>query len=244
MPSTNNWKSLAGELVEALGLTTPPVAITFSSACPSGVPAFDLPLSEPTADGRSGRVAASCVFWSHAAERTFTTVAADHGNCSVGRVVHGFASLADVAGKADVAALFGSGWVTEAAVGGIPVVAETPGYITYGPLGDTGGAPDVVVLHIDGRQLMTLSDALPGLRTESKPQCRIVAVAKEEGEVAVSVGCALSRVRTGMASDEMTCAIPAAKLADVVAAVQRGAAVDAVVAGYAADDAKRFAAVR
>ena len=45
---------------------------------------------------------------------------------------------------------------------------------------------------------MVLSDAVPGLRIEGKPQCHIVAIAKEQGEVAASVGCALSRVRTGM----------------------------------------------
>ncbi len=31
-----------------------------------GVPAFDAPMSDPTIDGRSGRVPASCVFWMHA----------------------------------------------------------------------------------------------------------------------------------------------------------------------------------
>ena len=57
----------------------------------------------------------------------------------------------------------------------------------------------------------------PDLRIEGKPQCHIVAIAKEQGDPAASVGCALSRVRTGMSVTEMTCAIPAAKLAEVVA---------------------------
>lgn len=65
------------------------------------------------------------------------------------------------------------------------------------------------MLRANGRRLMVLSDALPGLRIEGKPQCHIVAVAKEQGEVAASVGCALSRARTGMRAAEMTCAIPA-----------------------------------
>ena len=34
----------------------------------------------PTADGRTGRVPAGCVFWIRGAERSFTTVAEDHGN--------------------------------------------------------------------------------------------------------------------------------------------------------------------
>jgi hypothetical protein len=39
----------------------------------------------------------------------------------------------------------------------------------------------------------------------------------------------------------MTCAIPAAQLAGIVAKVQSTAATDAVVARYASEDATRFA---
>ena len=87
---------------------------------------------------------------------------------------------------------------------------------------------------------MVLSDAIPGLRVEGKPQCHIVAIAKQSGEAAASVGCQLSRVRTGMANSEMTCAVPAAQLADVVARLQKTSAVDKIVAAYAAEDARRF----
>jgi hypothetical protein len=98
----------------------------------------------------------------------------------------------------------------------------------------------VVLLRLTAKSLMVLSDALPGLRIEGKPQCHIVAAAKEEGAVVASVGCALSRVRTGMPSSDHTCAIPASRLAEVVDAVQRTAETDAVVARYAAEDAARF----
>jgi hypothetical protein len=50
----------------------------------------------------------------------------------------------------------------------------------------------------------------------------------------------LSRVRTGMPSTELTCALPASRLAEIVEAVERTAAVDARVASYAAEDAARF----
>jgi uncharacterized protein (DUF169 family) len=123
----------------------------------------------------------------------------------------------------------------------IPVVHEKPGAVTYGPLADTPIDPDVVFLRLTARQLMVLSDAIPGLRIEGKPQCHIVAVAKEEGVPAASVGCALSRVRTGMPPTEMTCAIPASQLVDIVASIQRNATADNAVAQYAADDALRFA---
>jgi uncharacterized protein (DUF169 family) len=87
---------------------------------------------------------------------------------------------------------------------------------------------------------MVLHDAVPNLRVEGKPQCHIVAIAKEEGVPAASVGCALSRVRTGMSAHEMTCAIPASRLPDVVDTIQRNAGADTAVARYAAVDAQRF----
>jgi uncharacterized protein (DUF169 family) len=238
---TNDWPELAQGLSDTLNLTAPPIAITFSDDAPRGVDPFDSPMPIPTNDGRTGRVPAGCVFWMRGVERTFSTVAEDHANCSVGSVTHGFRTLDEVAGNADVAALLDAGWVTMDVVPQIPVVRDRPGTVTYGPLAETPVDPDVVLLRINGKQLMVLADALPGLRIEGKPQCHIVAIAKQDGEVAASVGCALSRVRTGMPATEMTCAIPGARLPEVLAALSMTAQADTTVARYAAQDAKRFA---
>ena len=240
--TSSDWAGLGAALTAALHPTAPPVAITFGEAPPAGVPGHGAPHPAPLPDGRTGSVPAGCVFWMHASDRTFTTTKADHGNCSVGSLTHGFATLDEVAGNDDVAALVGSGWVSMEDVPRIPVVLERPGAVTYGPLAETPVDPDVVLVRLTAKSLMVLSDALPGLRVEGKPQCHIVAVAKEQGEVAASVGCMLSRVRTGMPSTETTCAIPAAKLAEVVAAVEATAAIDAQVASYAASDSQRFTA--
>jgi len=241
MAAMTDHRSLADSLSKALHLAVAPIGISFGPEAAAGVPAFDEPMSEPAPDGRAGRVPAGCVFWVRAAERSFTTVPEDHGNCSVGRYTHGLAALEDVAGNDDVAALLESGWVDAEAVGAIPAISERPGTITYGPVAEAATTPDVVLLRVNGRQMMVLSDALPGLKIQGKPQCHIVAMAKEDDEVVASVGCALSRARTGMRPDEMTCALPGSRLAEVTAAVERAAAIDTVVAKYAADDARRFA---
>ncbi len=175
----------------------------------------------------------------HGTERTFSTVAEDHGNCSVGSLTHGFKTLDEVAGNSDVAALLESGWVTMDVVPQIPVVAERPEAVTYGPLAASGFDPDVVFLRITGRQLMVLTDAFPDLKIEGKPQCHIVAMAKQ-GQMVASTGCQLSRVRTGMSNSEMTCAIPAQRLSEVIAQLERTAQADHTVAQYAAEDARRF----
>lgn len=236
--------ALAQRIERVLHLGVPAIGISFTDEVPRSLPAFDEPMAEPAADGRAGRVPASCVFWIRATAASFTTAPADHGNCSVGRYTHGLATMAEVAGNDDVAALRGSGWVDDAAVMALPAVSRRPAAISYGPLRDAVDLPDVVLLRVNARQLMVLSDAVPGLVVEGKPQCHIVALAKEHAQVAASVGCALSRARTKMGPDEMTVAVPGERLGEVTDAVERTAAVDVEVAKYAAEDARRFAPAR
>ena len=237
--SKDNWSVLASALSSKLKLQATPIAITFSNDF-QGVPPFEGPTPAPMPDGRTGKVPAGCVFWMKATDRTFSTVAEDHGNCSVGSLTHGLKTMDEVAGNSDVAALLDSGWVTMDVVPQIPVVKTKYRHITYGPLVESSD-PDVVVVRLNATQLMVLHDAIPGLRFEGKPQCHIVAIAKEQGEIAASVGCMLSRVRTGMSPSEVTCAIPASKLGDVIEALDSTCVADGKVATYAAEDGKRFA---
>src|SRR5258708_5061465 len=153
MTTTQDWSRLAGDLTDTLNLSVPPIAIGFEAAPPADLAPFDAPMPAPMEDGRTGRVPAGCVFWVHATEQTFSTVAADHANCSVGSLTHGFATLDEVAGNSDVAALLESGWVTMDVVPHIPVVRERPESVTYGPLSEAPSDPDVVLLRINGKQL-------------------------------------------------------------------------------------------
>jgi len=239
MPEQSNQK-LADDLVKSLGLQHPPLAIYFSQEPLPGVEPFAEEMPAPTEDGRTGRVPAGCVFWMKAEGRTFSTVAEDHANCSVGSVTHGFKSLEEVGEKSDVGALVGAGWVAPEAFPAIPVVKTRYRYVAYGPLADADGTPDVVFLRVNAKQAMTISDAFPNLRFEGKPQCHIVAIAKEQQEVAVSVGCMLSRVRTGMPNTEMTCSIPGTRLAEVVQQIKTATVIDGTVANYASEDTRRF----
>ena len=240
MTTAIDWTNLAEQLERALGLANAPLAISFATDAPAAAPAFDDPMPDPAEDGRTGRVPAGCVFWVKAADRTFSTVAADHANCSVGSVTHGFVELGDVLEKGDVGALLESGWVDAETAMQIPVVSETPAAVVYGPLAETPLDPDVVLLRMRGRQLIVLHDAFPEMPIEGKPQCHIVAIAKEQGEMAASVGCQLSRVRTGMPNAEMTCAIPAGQLGGLLERLAATAAADNAVARYAAEDMARF----
>lgn len=229
---------LHDELISLLGLEHAPVAITFLESPPPDVSRFSSPMSEPTEDGRSGRVSAGCVFWAYGHEATFATVPEDHGNCSVGRFTHGLAQAEEIVDKADVAALLDVGWVTMEAFSDVATLGREPSSIVYGPLGDAVGTPDVVLLRVSPRQMMEIADAVE-VEFSGKPQCQIVPRAAA-GAISASMGCALSRERIGMGDDEMTCAIPGSEISRVVTALRAVCRADAAVVGYAAADKLRF----
>lgn len=233
-------ETLSSRLVELLDLAHPPIAISFLDQMPDdGTARFDEPMSEPTADGRSGRVPAPCVFWAHAEERTFDTMAEDHGNCTVGLYTHGFVEAADILDKADVGTLLDVGWVNMEAFAGIAALAKTPAGVRYGPLAEAQAPPDVVVLRIYPRQMMEINDAVD-VEWSGKPQCQILPRAAEAGVIAASMGCALSRARTGMGDDELTVAIPGDRVAEVVEALELVTGADHAVVEYALADKARF----
>ncbi|HEV2098943.1 MAG TPA: DUF169 domain-containing protein [Stellaceae bacterium] len=238
--ASQNFADASNELRDLLGLSVPPIAIAFAAEAPANVAPLAAAYPAPTADGRTGAVPAGCVFWMHATEKEFATSAADHRNCSVGSYTHGFISLEEAAGHADVEALLAAQWVTPEAAGKIPAVSQSPRSVVYGPLANTSVAPDIVFLRVNGKQLMLLHDAWPQLRFEGKPQCHIIPIAKETGEIAVSSGCMLSRVRTGMSNNEVTCAIPARRLGELIDKLKAASKADIAVAAYAAADSKRF----
>jgi uncharacterized protein (DUF169 family) len=229
------------DLQELLGLAVPPVAIAFISHIPAGIERIQRTVPPRTADGRTGAVAASCVFWIEGTQGVFATEAEDHGNCSVGSLTHGFKTMEEIAQNADVAALCETGWVTPEAVAKIAVVREKPKCVVYGPLRDMPVDPSVILLRLNGKQQMLVHDAWPRLRFEGKPQCHIIPIAKEGGEIAMSVGCMLSRVRTGISNNEVTCAIPESRVSELIERLRAARVADNAVAAYAAEDSRRFA---
>jgi uncharacterized protein (DUF169 family) len=232
--------SQSAALNELLALAHNPVAITFlDENSGNGVPSFGAPMSDPTEDGRTGRAAAPCVFWIHGHDSTFDTAPADHGNCSVGRFTHGFVGAEDILEKSDVGALLDVGWVTMEAFAGVEALDRTPTGVRYGPLADASTVPDVVLLRVTPKQMMAINDAVQ-VEWSGKPQCQILPRAAKNGVIAASMGCALSRARTGMGDDELTVAVPGDRVPELVENLQPVRTADSAVVGYATADMERF----
>jgi uncharacterized protein (DUF169 family) len=226
--STTDFSALAQSLKDLLGLAVEPIAIAFSDDAVAPLPKY------------AGSVPAGCVFWMHAADREVATDAADHANCSVGSLTHGFKTREEAARGADVAALVAAEWVAPEALATLPALGRRPRHVLYGPLARASFEPDLVLLRLTGKQLMLLHEAVPDLHFHGKPQCHIIPLALETGAASVSTGCMLSRVRTGMSNNEMICAIPARALPGLVARLATVLEADRRVATYAAAHAKRF----
>ena len=59
----SDYRTQANQIREMLGLSHSPIAITFFDDVPEGISNYGGTYPEPTADGRTGAVAAGCVFW-------------------------------------------------------------------------------------------------------------------------------------------------------------------------------------
>ncbi len=170
----------------------------------------------------------------------------DHANCSVGSYTHGFVSMADAATRGDVARARRGG--LGHARGDFPTIPAVEATRARSP---TGRSPrrrhGDVVLRAAARGRADDAAATRG-RTcviEGKPQCHIVAIAKEQGRLAASVGCALSAgPAPACGAAEATCrACPVARArrARRPRLESRRASRTRPVARYAGADAARFA---
>jgi uncharacterized protein (DUF169 family) len=222
---------LANRLTELLILAHPPVAVSFRNGRPAG-------------DVKPVVVeAAGCCYWAPAQEERLDTQPLDHANCSVGSYTHGLIELEAAAAGDDTATLLSSGWVEESDLANAPHLPFRPQVIRYEPLAKAE-QPDVVLIRLSPRALMTLQGACPQIRLVTKPQCQIVPLAYD-GEMVVSPGCAVSRARTDLAAGELTCAFHGSALHDIVGRLERSAATDHAVAEYAvACDRQHFMAER
>lgn len=226
----NRSAALARRLSELLGVTEAPVAVSFDAPP-------DTDVTPPVAAQPAG-----CCFWAPAQQQRLDTVAADHAHCSVGSYTHGLIPLERAAAGEDTAALVGSGWVGEADLKAAAALPFCPSSITYQPLAEAH-KPDVVLVRLSPSALMTLLGAIPELTLARKPQCVIVPLA-HGGQVAVSPGCAVSRTRTNLPDDELTCAMPARDLESIISRLEASTAADRAVSEFAAADmASNFSTV-
>src|SRR5580704_14462800 len=185
MPS---YASLAQTLTDSLDLERPPVAVCLADAVPSGVKQF------------SGTVPAGCRFWQEAQSAVFATVPSQHDLCSIGTYTHNLE--ASPAAQKDLGAalkVFADlGYVREQDIPLIPVLANRPQAVIYGPRSQVPLPPDVVLLFVNADQTLVLSEASQQLEgglppAMGHPACAVVPQALNNNQTALSLGCCGAR---------------------------------------------------
>jgi uncharacterized protein (DUF169 family) len=200
-------------LRELLGLGSAPVAVSYRTAAPEGVPRV-------AAAGPSG-----CSYWRRAAEgETFFTEAADHYNCPIGSYTHHIdlppAKAEELQGLIET--MVGLQYIRLEEVPQIPRRADPFGVAIYAPLGGAPVPPDAVLVRGNARQMMLLTEAasLAGVATGSglmgRPTCAVLPATLQGGAVNASVGCIGNRVYTGLGDDELYFALPGSQVEAIV----------------------------
>jgi uncharacterized protein (DUF169 family) len=194
-----------GSLAELLQLESPPVAISFVDAPPSGVP------------HAGAREPAGCGYWRRAAEGdVFYTVADDHKGCPVGAHTHNVELSAD--DRRDLMdmleTMVGVAYLKMEEVPQIPTRRTPLQVAVYGPLSKAAASPEVVLVRGNPRQLMLLAEASQaagvsgGGAPMGRPTCAVLPQAINTGGTAASFGCVGNRVYTGADDNEAYFAIP------------------------------------
>jgi uncharacterized protein (DUF169 family) len=200
--------TISQTLAAALDLRQPPVAICFTESIPAGVGA------------PKGRVAAGCRFWQDAARTAFVTSAADHDLCAIGVYTHNL-ELSPAASVDLQDALKGFAeldYVRPEDVSSIPVLGTKPGYVVYSPLDQTPLPPDVVLLFVNARHSLILSEATQQLEDHNppamgRPACAVVPQVMNTGRAALSLGCCGARAYLDVLTDDVAVfAIPGKKI--------------------------------
>ncbi len=159
----------------------------------------------------------ACSFWRRAETARFTADAASHTHCKVGAHVMGF-SLAGEDMQALgtlVQTMTGVSYIMSEEIPALPRLPEHKAW-HYTPLCATSSAPELVLLWIDGRQVMLIQEAMGsahwksgmGLRTTGRPACGALALAYHHAEAVLSFGCAGMRTFTEIPDGFMLLVMP------------------------------------
>ena len=187
-------------LQEDLALTAPPVQVTYLDARPTGPVEVGAPLPSV------------CSYFIAGREKVIAADRAAHESCEIGAFVLGIPPKGTLGSRLGSTVEFFErvGYLAHGEAARIPRNPHPPSWVLYAPLGGAPQAPSVVLFTVSARGLMLVVESttrgepgLPPAPLLSRPMCGLVPVLLSGTPVAISVGCAGSRVHTGMRDDEV-----------------------------------------
>ncbi|MCI4365144.1 MAG: DUF169 domain-containing protein [Thermoplasmata archaeon] len=212
-----DWLNVAATLTEDLGLGSAPVQVSYLDKAPAG----GLTNAAPAPS--------VCTFFAAGRQSAFVAPKAAHGSCEVGAYVFGMTPEGELGARlmSTVGWMESQEYLAPNEAAKIPHNPSAPEFVAYGPLGTLGVSPTVVLMFVRAKSLMLVVEAAargwpdrPAPPMLSRPMCSLVPVLRGGVPVAVSVGCAGSRVYTQMGDEELVVGVAGDSLGTFAEAVR------------------------
>ena len=180
----------------------------------------------------------ACSFGGRAEAARFTADTKSHMNCKVGAHVMGYSLAGEdmQALGALIQTMTGVSYIMPDEVPALPRLPEHQAW-HYTPLSAALATPELVLVWIDGRQVMLIQEAMgsahwksgKGLRTTGRPACGALALAYQHAEAVLSFGCAGMRTFTEIPDGFMLLVVPGEAVADLCRSLEQTAKSNAAV---------------
>jgi len=217
MRGTLDFSELGNRLGSLLELEHPAVAIAFTEAAPTNMTRVE----------KSGP--AGCSYWKRAMDgESFYTTSEDHQDCPVGAYTHGVKLGPEKSSELQgmLSQMIGLNYLQESEIPQIPHRERAFAFAIYAPLNRTTFDPEIVLIRGNAKHLMLLAEATSraGAGSDSmmmRPTCAVLPQVMQSEKATSSLGCIGNRVYTGLRDDELYCAVPGAKIGQVVAELEK-----------------------
>jgi len=224
---SEHLEQVAAQLTHDLDLSHPPVQISYLEAPPIGV------------REHSGGVPSVCTFFAEGTTRSFYAALKAHDACEIGAFVLGMKPEAELGGRlmGTIGMMQKEGYLKPGEEAWVPHNPEAPKFVAYGPLGTLGMPPTTVLLFAKARSAMLAIEAAGGnVPMNGRPMCAINPILNQGAPVAMSLGCAGSRIYTQMGDGELVVGIRGDQLDQFAASVRKIRHANEVVEG---EDSRR-----
>jgi len=222
--------NIAAEISSRLQLASPPVALSFVEAAPTGVALFDQ------------EVPSACTFWRKAETEVFYAPAEKHFNCPIGAFTIGFDMPKEMQQNlmGVVEMMCRAGYLSPEEAARIPSVEKKKSGIVYGPLWAFTTQPDLVLMWLTPGQAMLYSEAAGTCRwTEAlptpifgRPSCAALPAALDKSQCTLSLGCLGMRIFTEVSQDQLLAVLPGSKMEEFSRALESVAAANQTMGEY------------
>jgi uncharacterized protein (DUF169 family) len=214
---SEQYRTIAEQLTQQLGLDRPPVQISYLEEPPKGVPEHP------------GGVPSVCTYFAYGTRSPFFAGMAKHEDCEIGAFVLGIPPQGDVGTRlmGTLGAMQKEGYLNPGEEAKVPHNAKAPKYVAYGPLGSLPFEPTGVLMFADPRGAMLASEAAGSgpdswaVPMNGRPMCAIMPILAQGAPTALSLGCTGSRIYTDLGVDKMIVGVKGNHLAEFAKKLDR-----------------------